>query len=69
MTDNPFNRRDPKPGCWMVVCWSERPTDRVGKYELASSSAFETRKDAVRFARSIATNRHPLICRLESVNQ
>jgi hypothetical protein len=66
LTDNPFNRSEILPGNWVVLCRLDRAApDTPGKYALATSSGFQTREDAERYASTVAPSRDPLVACLE----
>lgn len=79
MQDNPYNRIPLAEGTWAVICLG-RPTrdadlppsfdpnvDDGLSPELATSSGFKTRRDAVRYAQTINPSWRPVIAKLEGV--
>lgn len=58
----PYNRCDPLPGKFMVICLSQGQD--LEKPCLATSSAFETRKDAEHYKGSIHEGYQPVVVQI-----
>ena len=64
-SDNPYNRCDIGPGKYVVLVRGGKPMGgRKAKYILATSSAFNTKEDAIRYRDSIDSSWEPCIAQV-----